>query len=81
MRMKGVGCLNSHLTTVFHWLSRRGRSRWLLIHCTAHPCQHTHCTPCCEVGPLLDKMIRDCRHEEPGDMQAGTAQRTQVLLI
>ena len=27
VRMKGVGCLNSHRTTLVHWLSRRGRSR------------------------------------------------------
>src|SRR5271157_2114969 len=29
---KGVGCLNSHLTTLFHWLSLRGRSLQDLIH-------------------------------------------------
>lgn len=29
--MKGVGCLNSHLTMLVHWLSLRGRSLWLLI--------------------------------------------------
>ena len=26
VRMKGVGCLNSHRTTFVHWLSLRGRS-------------------------------------------------------
>ena len=35
VRRKGVGCLNSHRTTVFHWFSCSGRSLWLLIHCTA----------------------------------------------
>eukprot|EP00966_Prymnesium_polylepis_P038193 885413-Prymnesium_polylepis.1 len=27
VRRKGVGCLNSHRTTLFHWLSLSGRSR------------------------------------------------------
>ena len=31
--MKGVGCLNSHRTTAFHWFSLRGKSLWLRIHC------------------------------------------------
>ena len=26
------GCLNSHRTTLHHWFSLRGRSRWLRIH-------------------------------------------------
>uniref|UniRef100_A0A0A9F4G5 Uncharacterized protein n=1 Tax=Arundo donax TaxID=35708 RepID=A0A0A9F4G5_ARUDO len=30
--MKGVGLLNSHLTTLHHWLHFKGKSRWLLIH-------------------------------------------------
>jgi hypothetical protein len=30
--MKGVGLLNSHLTTLHHWLHLKGKSRWLLIH-------------------------------------------------
>ena len=31
VRRKGVGSLNSHRTTLDHWLSFRGRSRWLRI--------------------------------------------------
>ena len=31
LRIKGVGCLNSHRTTLHHWLSFSGRSRWLRI--------------------------------------------------
>ena len=34
-RRKGVGCLNSHLTTLFHWLSLRGRSLQERIHLAA----------------------------------------------
>lgn len=30
--INGVGLLNSHLTTLHHWLSLRGKSRWPLIH-------------------------------------------------
>jgi hypothetical protein len=30
--MKGVGLLNSHLTTLHHWLHFKGKSLWLLIH-------------------------------------------------
>lgn len=30
--IKGVGWLNSHRTTLHHWLSFRGKSRWPLIH-------------------------------------------------
>ncbi len=30
--MKGVGCLNSHRTTLHHWFILRGRSRWPRIH-------------------------------------------------
>src|SRR3989338_5470857 len=30
--MSGVGCLNSHLTTLFHWLYFTGKSLQLLIH-------------------------------------------------
>lgn len=26
--IKGVGCLNSHLTTFVHWLTKTGRSLW-----------------------------------------------------
>jgi hypothetical protein len=32
VRRKGWGFLNSQRTTEFHWLRRRGRSRWLRIH-------------------------------------------------
>lgn len=32
VRKKGTGCLNSHLTTLFHWLIFNGRSLWLRIH-------------------------------------------------
>mmetsp|Transcript_7164 Transcript_7164/g.25558 ORF Transcript_7164/g.25558 Transcript_7164/m.25558 type:complete len:247 (-) Transcript_7164:298-1038(-) len=32
VRRKGVGCLNSHRTMLVHWLSLRGKSRWLRIH-------------------------------------------------
>ena len=31
-RIKGVGLLNSHLTTLHHWLSFKGKSRCPLIH-------------------------------------------------
>ena len=30
--MKGVGCLNSHLTIFVHWFNNKGKSLWLLIH-------------------------------------------------
>ena len=30
--MKGVGLLNSHLTTLHHWLHLKGKSRRPLIH-------------------------------------------------
>lgn len=33
LRMNGVGCLNSQRTTLHHWFSFSGRSRWLRTHC------------------------------------------------
>ena len=79
VRMKGVGCLNSHLTTVFHWLSRRGRSRWLLTHCTACPCWRARCTLCAGAGLTLSSVTCDCGREHLCCTQPGTAQLGQAL--